>query len=83
MSADKLEVGDIRKAGARRVYIVVKDYSVDSHKPTLKRLWMNTDMQGPLGIGGVTEPSLADKYICNVADSFIEMEKMFNELPSI
>ena len=79
MSADKLEVGDIRKHySSNDVYLVVRDYR--KNPDILVRLWLDTDINGPLGIGGITAPDSGDIYICNVADSFVSIKKSLLEL---
>ena len=59
-------------------FVVVRDYR--KNPDILVRLWLDTDINGPLGIGGITAPDSGDIYICNVADSFVNIKKSLLEL---
>jgi hypothetical protein len=76
MSAEKLEVGDIRITGSV-FYIIIGDCQMNHNleNGNLRKLWLSYREAGPI-LPETSPPSLGDKYICNLSDAFLELEKI-------
>ena len=76
MSKDTLEVGDIRRSS--NLYLVVYD---GDHGNRFKSVWLHARRASPEICPYISmhEPSVSDKYICNVTDAFAEIVRLLNE----